>query len=126
MSLCVLGMAEEFKGQIAVNALWPRTVIATAAMNLVGGFDALSKHSRTADILADSSYLILQKDAQNEQNTGKFFIDEPLLRENGVTDFEPYAVQPGERLFSSIFVPNELKEGLLSKQVSLTVFKLVS
>lgn len=113
MSLCVLGMAAEFKGVVGVNALWPRTIIATQAMNLVGGFEALARHARKPEILSDCSYLILQKDAKHV--TGNFFIDEPLLRENGVSDFEPYAVQPGERLVSSIFAPDELMEGLLSK-----------
>ena len=85
MSLCVLGMAEEFKEQgIAVNALWPRTAISTAAvMNLLGGAHSV-KASRKVEIVADACYIILTSDSKT--NTGNFYIDDTLLRENGVTE----------------------------------------
>lgn len=71
MSMCVLGMAEEFKGKVAVNALWPRTGIATAAVNNILGGDEAMKKSRNTDIMADSAYIILTSD---KSNTGNFFI----------------------------------------------------
>ena len=101
MSMCVLGMAEEFKGKVAVNALWPRTVIATAAVqNLLGG-DEVIRHSRTPEIMGDAAYAILTKD---RGFTGQFCIDEDLLRAEGVTDFEPYATTPGGPLAPDFFV----------------------
>jgi citronellol/citronellal dehydrogenase len=102
MSMCVLGMAEELRERgIAVNALWPRTVIATAALNLLGG-DALAKHGRTAEIVADAAVAILRRDARS--CTGNFFIDEDVLRAEGVTDFGRYAVSPGEELAPDLFL----------------------
>ena len=106
MSLCVLGMAEELKAKkIAVNALWPRTVIATAAVqNLLGG-DATIKGSRTPDIMADAAHLILTK--KSTEFTGNFAIDDELLRAHGVSDFSRYASTPGmkdEDLFPDFFV----------------------
>src|SRR5690349_20849654 len=93
MSMCVLGMAEEFRGRVAVNALWPRTVIATAAVrNLLGGEEVI-RHSRKPEIMADAAYAILTRD--KNQSTGNFFIDEDVLRESGVSDMEQYAVVPG-------------------------------
>lgn len=94
MSLCVLGMAEELKSQrIAVNALWPKTVIATAAVqNLLGG-DATVKGSRKADIMADAAHVILTR--KSTEYTGNFAVDEALLRSTGVTDFSQYAMTPG-------------------------------
>jgi len=93
MSMCVLGMAEEFKEVgIAANALWPRTSIATAAVqNLLGG-DASIKVSRTPDIMADAAYLILKQDST--KCTGNFFVDEDLLRKHGVSDFSKYRCDP--------------------------------
>jgi citronellol/citronellal dehydrogenase len=102
MSLCVLGLAEELRDRgIAVNALWPRTVIATAALNLLGG-DALAKHGRTPDIVADAALAILRRDARS--CTGNFFIDEEVLREEGVTDLARYAVEPGAELAPDLFL----------------------
>jgi citronellol/citronellal dehydrogenase len=102
MSMCVLGMAEELRAQgVAVNALWPRTAIATAALNLLGG-DAMVKHSRTPEIVADAAIAILKRDARS--CTGNFFIDEDVLRGEGVTDLARYAVNPGEELFPDFFV----------------------
>jgi len=94
MSMCVLGMAEELKHQkIAVNALWPRTVIATAAVqNLLGG-DATMRGSRKPDIMADAAYAVLTR--KSTEFTGNFCVDETLLREGGMTDFSAYAMTPG-------------------------------
>ena len=94
MSMCVLGMAEELKGQkIAVNALWPRTVIATAAVqNLLGG-DATVRGSRKPDIMADAAYAVLTR--KSTEFTGNFCVDETLLREAGTTDFSAYSMAPG-------------------------------
>jgi citronellol/citronellal dehydrogenase len=92
MSMCVLGMAEEFRGDgVAFNALWPRTAIATAAVMMLGG-DPMMKHSRNVDIMADAAWHILTKPAR--ECTGNFFVDEDVLRAEGVTDFRPYAVDP--------------------------------
>jgi citronellol/citronellal dehydrogenase len=102
MSMCVLGMAEEFKRRgIAVNALWPRTVIATAALNLLGG-DETARHGRTPEIVAEAAYAIVVRPAG--ACTGNFFIDEDVLRAEGVQDFERYAVKRGEPLMRDLFV----------------------
>ena len=102
MSLCVLGMAEEFKDHgIAVNSLWPRTVIATAALAMLGGA-VPTEHCRTPEIMADAAHAILTRDSRSA--TGNFYIDEDVLREEGVTDFERYAVQPGQPLLPDLFV----------------------
>lgn len=98
MSMCVLGMAAEFRAQgVAVNALWPRTVIATAAVrNLLGGDDMMGK-SRTPAIVADAAHVILTKPAR--ECTGNFFIDDDVLNGAGVTDLSGYAVVPGNTTF---------------------------
>ncbi|NXR92972.1 HSDL2 protein, partial [Hypocryptadius cinnamomeus] len=93
MSMCVLGMAEEFRGEVAVNALWPKTAIHTAAMDMLGGA-GIEKQCRKTDILADAAYCILTKP---KTFTGNFIIDEVLLREEGVKDFDVYAIAPGKR-----------------------------
>jgi citronellol/citronellal dehydrogenase len=105
MSLCVLGMAAELKAQgIAVNALWPRTPIATAAVNNLLGGDRLMRMSRTVDILGDAAYLIFNQPSKSF--TGQFAIDDTLLHElGGVTDFEPYRVDKTQPLASDFFVP---------------------
>ena len=88
MSMCVLGMAEEFKeAGIAVNAIWPKTAIMTAAMDMLGG-DGIGAQCRTPQIMADAAYVILTKDSKNY--TGNFCIDEAVLREVGVKDFSQY------------------------------------
>ena len=94
MSMCVLGMAEELKGQkIAVNALWPRTVIATAAVqNLLGG-DETVRGSRKPDIMADAAHVILTR--KSSECTGNFYVDDDVLREAGVTDLSHYSMTPG-------------------------------
>ena len=103
MSLCVLGHAEEFKeAGIAVNALWPRTMIATAAVkNLLGG-DLAVKSSRTPEIMGDAAYAIFKKPSRSF--TGNFCIDDDILRAEGVTNFDEYAVEPGHDLVQDIFL----------------------
>ena len=107
MSLCTLGMAREFAADgksdkgIAVNCLWPRTTIATAAIEF--NFpEAVMRASRKPAIMADAAYTILMRD----RNTcsGNFFVDEDVLREAGVNDFEQYAVSPGTPLFTDLFL----------------------
>lgn len=106
MSLCVLGLAEELKGQgIAVNALWPRTAIATAAIaNIVGG-EEMMRASRKPDIVADAAYVILIQPARDF--TGNFCIDDSLLAAHGVTDFDRYRVDPSVDLAPDFFVPDD-------------------
>ncbi|MCH2023456.1 MAG: NAD(P)-dependent oxidoreductase [Saprospiraceae bacterium] len=103
MSMCVLGHAEEFKDfGIAVNALWPRTTIDTAAVrNLLGG-DALSRQSRTPDIIADAAYYILCKDSTS--STGNFFVDDEVLAAEGITNLDKYAVDLTKDLMPDFFV----------------------
>ena len=102
MSMCVLGMAEELREKgIAVNALWPRTVIATAALNLLGG-DEIASHARTPEIVADAAIAILRRGARS--CTGNFFVDEEVLREEGVTDLARYAARPGKELMPDLFL----------------------
>ena len=103
MSLCVYGLAEEFRHKgVGVNALWPRTTIATAAVqNLLGG-DDLIRRSRTPEIMADAAYAVLKRDSRS--CTGNFFIDEDVLAEEGVVDFTPYAVDPSQDLQMDLFV----------------------
>lgn len=103
MSMCVLGMALEFRGDgIAVNALWPRTLIATAALALVPGAEEHVERARTPQIVADAAHAILVREART--TTGRFFLDEDVLRETGVTDFTPYAVNPALPPLPDLFV----------------------
>lgn len=96
MSMCVLGMAEEFKRDgIAVNALWPRTAIDTAALQMIPGVDTAA--CRTPEILADSAYIILNRNAK--ECTGNFFVDDEVLASEGITDLDKYAVVPGTKDF---------------------------
>jgi citronellol/citronellal dehydrogenase len=105
MSLVVLGLAGEQKGKIAVNALWPRTTIATAAVrNLLGG-DALMNMSRTPAILADAAYRIFNKP---KTFSGNFLIDDTFLAGEGVTDFDRYRVNPSQPLQVDFFVPDNM------------------
>ena len=106
MSLVVLGLAGELQAKrIAVNALWPRTTIATAAIrNLLGG-DAVMRASRTPEILADAAHMIFLKDAKTF--TGNFLIDDTFLHENGVRDFDRYRVDPSVDLAPDFFVPDD-------------------
>lgn len=104
MSLCVLGMAEEFRGQIAFNALWPRTAIATAAMrNVLAGEEGM-QHCRTSEIVADAAWHIFNRP---KDFSGHFLIDDSFLAENGVTDFDRYRVDPGKDLLPDFFVPDD-------------------
>jgi citronellol/citronellal dehydrogenase len=102
MSMCVLGMAGEFKGKIAFNALWPRTTIATSAIkNLLGG-DAAMKGSRKPEIIADAAHIIFNRDAK--ECTGNFFIDDEVMASAGKTDLSEYSVVPGSQLLPDFFV----------------------
>ncbi|MFL6651363.1 MAG: SDR family oxidoreductase, partial [Sulfurifustaceae bacterium] len=103
MSMCVLGMSEELRGErIAVNALWPRTPIATAAVqNLLGG-DTTIRGSRKPEIVADAAHVIFTEDSRS--CTGNFFIDDEVLARAGVTDFDQYAVVPGAPLLQDFFL----------------------
>jgi len=101
MSLCVLGLAAEFKKDgIAVDALWPRTVILTAALAMLGGLTP--ENCRKPEIVADAAHVILTRDSRS--HTGNFYIDDEVLRETGVADFEPYAVAPGKPLLPDLFL----------------------
>ena len=106
MSMCVLGLSAELNASgIAVNALWPRTTIATSAIkNLLGG-DRVMRMSRTPEIMADAAYLIFQKPARSF--TGNFLIDDTFLASEGVTDFAQYRVDPSEPLAPTFFVPDD-------------------
>ena len=112
MSFWVLAMAEEFKGQIAVNALWPRTTIATAAIRNVLAGDEGMRHCRTPEIVADAAWQVFNKP---KTFSGNFLIDDMFLAENGVTDFEQYRVDPSKDLMPDFFVP----DGPLPPGVSL-------
>ena len=96
MSMCVLGLSEELKrDQIAVNALWPRTAIDTAALAMIPGVDA--QYCRKPEILSDSAYIIFNRKAS--ECSGNFFIDDEVLASEGVTDLSKYAVAPGNTEF---------------------------
>lgn len=102
MSLCVIGMAAEFSGAgIAVNALWPRTVIATAAINMLGD-RVRPENCRKPDIMADAAHAILTRPARSV--SGRFFIDEEVLRETGLKSMDRYAVEPGAPLVPDLFL----------------------
>jgi citronellol/citronellal dehydrogenase len=101
MSMCMLGMAEEFRADgIAVNSLWPRTIIATAALQVIPG--AEPERGRTPEIVADAAWHILTRTSRS--TTGNFFIDDEVLAAAGVTDLSRYAVSPGKRLRADLFV----------------------
>ena len=102
MSMCTLGMAAELKPhRVAVNSLWPRTTIATAAIE-VNFPEAILKASRKPAIVADAAHAIFRRDSSLA--TGNFYIDETVLREEGVTDFDQYAVTPGAKLYTDLFL----------------------
>ncbi|MCH7728668.1 MAG: NAD(P)-dependent oxidoreductase [Planctomycetes bacterium] len=103
MSMCILGMAEELRDQgVAVNALWPKTVIATAAVqNLLGGEEAMRRCRKPA-IMADAAHAILTRNSR--ECTGNFFVDEQVLEQEGTTDFEKYAVTPGSEPLPDFFL----------------------
>jgi citronellol/citronellal dehydrogenase len=102
MSMCVLGMAEEFRADgVAVNALWPRTVIATAALAMLEGL-VKPENCRTPEIVAEAAHAILVRDSRS--CTGNFFIDQEVLAAEGVTDFSKFSVQPGAPLATDLFL----------------------
>jgi len=102
MSMCVLGMAAEFRQRgVAVNALWPRTAIDTAAIAMIGG-ESMQRASRKPEILADAAHWILTRPSR--ECSGNFFLDDNVLRGAGVTDFDSYAVEPGQPLFKDFFL----------------------
>src|SRR3954464_14552313 len=104
MSLVVLGLAGELRGKVAVNALWPRTTIATSAVkNLLGG-DMLMRRSRTPEIMADAAYAIFNKP---KSFTGNFLLDDNFLSGEGVTDFDQYRADPTQSLQVDFFVPDD-------------------
>ena len=104
MSMCVLGMAEEFKPDgIAFNALWPRTGIATAAIQFALGGDAAMRACRTPEIMADAAHAVFEKPAR--EFTGNFLIDDSFLYAEGARDFEKYRVDPATPLMPDFFVP---------------------
>ena len=101
MSLCVLGMAEEFRRDgVAINALWPRTPIATAALQMIPGID--TGGCRTPEIMADAAWHILTGPSRDV--TGQFLIDDEVLARAGITNLEPYAVEPGHVLYPDLFL----------------------
>jgi citronellol/citronellal dehydrogenase len=105
MSMVVLGLAGELRGRIAVNALWPRTTIATAAIrNLLGG-EAMMARSRKPEIVAEAAYRIFHKP---KTFTGHFLIDDTFLSQEGVTDFDRYRVDPTKPLQTDFFVPDTM------------------
>ena len=101
MSMCVLGMAAEFEGKVGVNALWPRTVISTAAIQMIGG-DSMMKQGRKPEIMADAAHVILTR--PQAECTGNFFIDDEVLESAGVTDLSGYAVDPSATLAPDFFL----------------------
>lgn len=111
MSLSAYGMAAELKGSVGVNALWPKTAIWTAAMNMLGGEES-RKGSRKPSIMADATYAIACRD---KSLSGNFYIDEEVLREEGVTDFEQYAEAPGSTLLPDFFLPERVLKEFDSK-----------
>jgi len=103
MSLCMLGLAQEYRSAgIACNALWPRTTIATAAVEFALGGAAMMRRSRKPEIVADAAYVILNRSSR--ECTGQFFIDDSVLYETGVRDFEAYSVEPGGTLLADLFI----------------------
>jgi citronellol/citronellal dehydrogenase len=109
MSICTLGMAAEFAEQgVAVNSLWPLTTIDTAAVRNVLGGDSMAAVSRTPDVLADAAYAIITKPSR--EVTGNFFIDEDVLRAEGVTDFSVYGPASGQKPLMDFFVPDDVVE----------------
>lgn len=113
MSMCVLGMAEEFKGEVAVNALWPKTAIHTAAMDMLGG-SGIESQCRKVDIIADAAYSIFKKP---KTFTGNFIIDENILKEEGIKNFDAYAIKPGHPLLPDFFL-DEFPDTITQKMES--------
>ena len=117
MSLCVLGLAGELRGKgIAVNALWPRTTIATAAVNNLLGGDALMKASRTPEILADAAHMIFT--TPSKELTGQFLIDDTFMHARGIRDFDKYRADPTQDLAPDFFVPADSKPPVSLKRIA--------
>lgn len=109
MSMCVLGMAEEFKKDgVSVNALWPRTAIYTAAMEMLGDGDSIKNHCRKPDIVSDAAYVILTND--DEGNTGNFYIDDDVLSKAGVTDLASYSYVQDAKLLPDFFLEDSYQQ----------------
>jgi citronellol/citronellal dehydrogenase len=107
MSLCTLGLAAEYRAAgIACNSLWPRTTVATAAVEFALGGRDMMQRSRKPEVMADAAHVILCRSAR--EHTGQFFIDDAVLYEAGVRDFEPYSVEPGGVLFADLFVDSSM------------------
>ena len=115
MSFATIGLAQDFRDKgVAANALWPRTAIDTAAIRFELGGDAMIKHCRTADIVADAAHAILTRDART--CTGNFFLDDDVLTEAGVLDLDPYAIEPGQPLILDFYLdsgPGDTMDGYL-------------
>jgi citronellol/citronellal dehydrogenase len=105
MSLVVLGLAGELRGRVAVNALWPRTTIATAAIKNILGGEAMMRRSRKPEILAEAAWRIFHKP---KSFTGNFLIDDSFLAAEGVTDFDQYRADPSQPLQVDFFVPDTM------------------
>lgn len=102
MSFCTFAMSEEFKKEgIAVNSLWPRTAIATAAIQMLGG-EAMMQRARKPEIMADAAYYILQRPSR--ECSGNFFIDDEVLAAEGITELDSYALTPGVELAPDFFL----------------------
>ncbi len=106
MSLCMLGMSDEYRGQIAFNGLWPRTGIATAAIQFALAGDDGMRMCRTPEIMADAAYAIFNKKAS--EFTGNFLIDDSFLYDEGVREFDHYRVDPSRPLMPDFFVPEDM------------------
>ncbi|EED35800.1 short chain dehydrogenase [Luminiphilus syltensis NOR5-1B] len=117
MSLCTLGMAEELAGEgIAVNSLWPLTAIDTAAVRNVLGGEGVAGGCRTVDIMADAAYEVITRPSGD--CTGNFYIDEVLLRDAGVIDFDRYSVDPSADLYRDFFVPESIADALPTRTLT--------
>lgn len=125
MSMCALGMAEEFRDDgVAVNALWPRTAIYTAAMDMLGGGSEVAKQCRKVDIMADAAYFILCQDSRSF--TGNFCIDDEVLLQSGVKDVSVYDCVPGNKLLPDFFLdvgPEELAHQMSAQGATPAFYK---
>mgnify|MGYP000159123587 FL=1 len=103
MSMCTIGLAAEFKDKgIAANSLWPQTLIFTAAMKMIGNIKP--ENCRSEEIVADAAYAILKRNSSEPANTGNFYIDEDVLKEEGIKDFSGYAIDPEKPLIRDLYL----------------------
>ncbi|CAG7837450.1 unnamed protein product [Allacma fusca] len=115
MSMIALGLSEELRGDgIAANALWPKTAIFTAAMEMLAGGKSIASQCRRPEIMADAAYAILTRDSH--KFTGNFVIDEDILKEEGVTDFSPYAYEPDKELMPDFFLDEKCNNSVHASQ----------